>query len=103
MSLQLPCSAVLKYLMLQGIVCFGGGDVWLDWEKDQKWVCFGENGAAPPLYRPGRQNLPGNIRAVALYGAGKYESNQLRTGKRPRDTYDNQRLLYRLMSRLNKP
>lgn len=51
MSLQLPCSAVLKYLMLQGIVCFGGGDVWLDWEKDRRWVCFGEKLVDPPSGR----------------------------------------------------
>ncbi len=72
MSLQLPCSAVLKYLMLQGIVCFGGsdggGDAWLDWKKDRRGFCSGENGAAPPLSSPGRQNLPDTIRAVALYG-----------------------------------
>jgi hypothetical protein len=51
MSLQLPCSAVLKYLMLQGIVCFGGSDGWrrcmAGLKKDWIWACFGENAAAP--------------------------------------------------------
>ena len=63
-----------------------------------------KNRAAPYLITPCGQNLPDTIRAVALYGDWVHERlTRALVDKCPRDTYDEQRLSYRLLSRLNKP